>query len=44
MVKVVDEIEEDSKRVSYILLEDGTIFSGESFGACGETEGEIGKH
>ena len=43
MVKVVDDFDENTKRVSYVLLEDGTILKGESFGASTETEGELGK-
>lgn len=42
MVRVVEEVDENSKRVSYVLLEDGTILKGNSFGAPRETEGEIG--
>ena len=44
MVKVIEneELDESSKRISYILLEDGTVFKGDSFGASRETEGEIG--
>ena len=41
MVKVNDHEEEST--MSYILLENGTILKGDSFGASRETEGEIGK-
>jgi carbamoyl-phosphate synthase small subunit len=47
MVKVVESLnssEEETRPVSYLLLEDGTLFQGYSFGANRDGEGEIGKY
>jgi carbamoylphosphate synthase small subunit len=41
MVKVKEE--KNVKKISYLLLEDGTLFEGVSFGANVNTDGEIGK-
>jgi hypothetical protein len=46
MVRVIEneDLDESLNRTSYILLEDGTVFKGDSFGASRETEGEIGSN
>lgn len=31
------------KKVCYLVLEDGTVFPGTSFGSETETDGEVGK-
>ena len=41
MVKNKDLEYTESK--SYLMLEDGTVFEGQSFGAHTDTDGEIGK-
>lgn len=41
MVRVRESPELEDKK-SYLLLEDGTLFEGHSFGANIQTEGEIG--
>ena len=41
MVKNKDLEYTESK--SYLMLEDGTLFEGQSFGAHTDTDGEIGK-
>ena len=45
MVKVseTDECKVQKRPVSYLLLEDGTLFQGYSFGANRDSDGEIGK-
>ena len=40
MVKVKENLE---KKSSYLVLEDGSIFEGTSFGAVCDSDGEIGK-
>ena len=42
MVKVRDE-ETSERKVAYLVLEDGNVFKGYSFGAEVNTSGEIGK-
>jgi hypothetical protein len=42
MVKFRENEEEMNKQDSYLLLEDGTLFKGYSFGANLDTDGEIG--
>ena len=46
MVKVVetDDVSSvETRPISYLLLEDGSLFQGYSFGANHDSEGEIGK-
>ena len=43
MVKFRENEEEMNKQDSYLLLEDGTLFKGYSFGANLDTDGEIGE-
>ena len=42
MVKVVENDDDKSRPISYLLLEDGSLFQGYSFGADRDSEGEIG--
>ena len=44
MVKVTDPIVTDTNKMapSYLVLEDGTVFKGYSFGYESDSEGEIG--
>lgn len=45
MVKVIEseECKVEKRPIAYLLLEDGTLFQGYSFGANRDSDGEIGE-
>ena len=42
MVKILETNANDAMLKSYLLLQDGTLFEGKSFGAQTHSDGEIG--